>query len=87
MWEGELGDQGRGHNKQGNPLRMNLIPGTTRFKRIERRTILSFAKLKFQSSLKANWATPVFDIKRAMDGRRNRVKFKQDMGVTKPVYN
>ena len=47
MWEGGLGDQGRGHSKQGNPLRMNLIPGATRLKRKERRTILSFAKLKW----------------------------------------
>ena len=39
------GNQGRGHNKQGNPLLMNLIPGATRLKRTERRTILSFAKL------------------------------------------
>ena len=42
MWESRLGDQGRG---QGNPLRMNLIPGATPRKRNERRTILSFAKL------------------------------------------
>ena len=49
MWEGGLGDQGRGHNKQGNPLRMNLIPGATPRKRNERRTLLSFAKLTYKS--------------------------------------
>ena len=41
---------------------------------------------KFQSSLKANRATLVDDVKRMKNGLRNRAKFKQDMGVNKPVY-
>ena len=41
---------------------------------------------KFQSSLKANRATLVDDVKGMQDGRRNRAKFKPDMGVNKPVY-
>ena len=41
---------------------------------------------KFQSSLKANWATLIDDVKGMRDGGRNRAKFKQDRGVNKPVY-
>ena len=41
---------------------------------------------KFQSSLKANRATLVDDVKRKKNRRKNRAKFKQDMGVNKPVW-
>ena len=41
---------------------------------------------KFQSSLKGNRATLVDDRNGIKDGRRNRAKFKQEMGVNKPVY-
>ena len=36
---------GQGYKRQGNPLRITFIPGAIRLKRIERRKILSFAKL------------------------------------------
>ena len=41
---------------------------------------------EFQSSLKANRATLVDDVKQIKDGRRNRAKLKKNMGVNKPVY-
>ena len=41
---------------------------------------------KFQSSLQANRATLVDDVKRMKNRLRNHAKFKQDMGVNKPVY-
>ena len=44
---------------------------------------------KFQSSLGTDWPTPVDDLKVQLmgdqAGQRNRFKFKQSMGINKPV--